>query len=79
MKINQLGRLTELPKVPKGEDTSVLILVGENQYTVFEAAMINDEDTWFNLHKQSEVGEGYFAEFFPNGFDAVLITFEPKI
>lgn len=78
MKIQQLGRLTELPKVPEGRQASMLILEYKSERSVLYSYIDQDEDIWYSEHARIVVDNERIMEEFPNGFDAVLITFEPE-
>lgn len=75
MKIQQLGRLTELPKVPEGNYEKLLILEDIEQYLILDGW---SDGTWTDYITDTVTTTQQITEHWKNGFDAVLITFEPE-
>ena len=80
MKVQHLGKLTELPPVPAGVAASLLILEDRDQASnlILKSGLDNeDKDVWFDRDAFGVTTTEDITEHWPNGFEAVLITFEP--
>ena len=80
MKVQHLGKLTELPPVPEGEAASLLILENRDQASnlILKSAIDDeDKDVWLDDDTFDLTTTEDIAEHWPDGFEAVLITFEP--
>jgi hypothetical protein len=81
MKVQHLGKLTELPPVPAGVAASLLIIENRDQASnlILKSAVDDneDKDVWFDLETFDVTTTEDIAEHWPDGFEAVLITFEP--
>jgi hypothetical protein len=79
MKIQQLGRLTELPKVPEGEYGARLIIEDQIHNACFLSYLDEDDiEYWIDCKSERQITQDVLDKAYPNGFDAVLITFEPE-
>ena len=79
MKVQHLGKLTELPPVPEGEAVSLLIIEDRDQScnaTIRSGLDDEDKDVWFDDDTFEIVTTEDIAKDYPAGFEAVLITFE---
>jgi len=80
MKVQHLGKLTELPPVPEGKAVSLLIIEDRDQScnaTIRSGLDDEDNDAWFDNDSFEIVTTEDIAKDYPDGFEAVLITFEP--
>jgi hypothetical protein len=78
MKVQHLGKLTELPSVPDEEFTHLLIIQDKDGNSVFtDQKGYQDFTYWLDYEKQSKVDSDDLLESYPEGFEAVLITFDP--
>ena len=78
MKVQHLGKLTELPPVPDEEFTHLLIIQDNDGNSIFtDQKGYLDFTYWLDYEKQSKVDSDDLLESYPEGFDAFLITFDP--
>jgi len=81
MKVQHLGELTKLPPVPDGKAASLLILENRDQASnlILKSGISNleDKDVWFDNESFEVTTTEDIAEHWPDGFETVLITFEP--
>lgn len=79
MKTEQLGRITELPQAPTSEHISLLILENKekDQYSLFKSQVYSQGNgVWIDAHAATFANDKLFKQEYPNGADAMLVSFE---
>ena len=76
MKVKNLGRITELPQVPKGTGLELLIVSTNKEHNQFYSSRMGGTFFWYaKATTKSEYTKEDFKNGFPNGAEAILITF----
>jgi hypothetical protein len=75
-----LGIITELPEPPKSDVVSFLILEDKEAAThsVIKSEGYKGNYLWINVQQCNIPNPALFKASFPNGAEAILITFEPS-
>jgi hypothetical protein len=75
MTTQHLGTFQFLPVIPAGEKLSILIIGDDAGHCTLKSYIDGDKDVWYSEKLDIIVDNERVSEDFPNGFEAVLITF----
>lgn len=79
MKVEKLGKITELPSVPNNLITNILLLEDkkDKRHNIFTSNEdLNGNMVWLDMYKPSVIDPRFFKQAYLNGAEALLITLE---